>query len=452
MVADNLILGPSYSLENAIHGVYIADASAKTIGVDQGFERLTATGKEEVLGRFTFDLEEEGYIDKSVTTLVLRHRRLITISQRWLHTGKKVTITGNPVFNSRGEIVLVTTTFYPPDIYPQNPERQELIQGCLPTLEGVVAISPAMQEVLMRAARVANLDTTVLLLGETGVGKEVVAKFIHQVSPRRSRNFLKVNLGAVPKELFESELFGYQPGAFTGASRTGKKGFVQAADGGTLFLDEISEIPPSVQVKLLGVLQEKDLIPVGGVNSEKVDVRFIAATNRDLKKLVSQGLFREDLYYRLNVVPIYIPPLRERREDILALTQHFLASFGRRHQLEKHLDFQALDVLMEYQWPGNVRELQNLIERLVVVYPQKTITKGMVLAELAELQQERHQKPELIIEASDYRGAVAQTEKCLMIHALQNHTSLEEAAQALGMHRTTLLRKMRKYGIKPKVG
>lgn len=450
MVAADVILRSGDLLDQAAYGVYLADANAKTIGVDRGFERLTATGKEEVLGRFTFDLEEKGYIDKSVTTLVLRHRRVITIGQRWLQTGKKVTITGNPVFNNRGEIVLVTTTFYPPEFSGENPERPELIQGSLPTAEGVVAVSPAMQEVLMRAARVANLDTTVLLLGETGVGKEVVAKFIHQVSPRRSKNFLKVNLGAVPKELFESELFGYQPGAFTGASRTGKKGFVQAADGGTLFLDEVSEIPLSVQVKLLGVLQEKDLIPVGAVNSEKVDVRFIAATNRDLRKLVLEGQFREDLYYRLNVVPIYIPPLRERQEDILALAQHFLACFGRRHQLEKRLEAQALDVLVNYSWPGNVRELQNLVERLVVVYPQKIITREMVWAELAESQQHHARKPELIIEAGDYRGAVAQTEKCLIIHALRSHPNLEEAAQALGMHRTTLLRKMRKYNIKPK--
>ncbi|MCL6447802.1 MAG: sigma 54-interacting transcriptional regulator [Armatimonadetes bacterium] len=424
-------------------GLYLADARAKTIGVDRVFEILTETERGEVLGRFTYELENGNYVDRSVTMLVLRYRRPVTIEQTWLRTGKRVIVTGNPVFNSRGEIVLVTTAFYPPEAVLEN--RQESISpGFLPVLDGVVAVSRQMQEVLMRAARVAPFETTVLLCGETGVGKEVVARIIHQLSPRRNKNFLRVNLGAIPKELFESELFGYRAGAFTGASRTGKKGFVQAANGGTLFLDEVSEIPLSVQVKLLGVLQEKELVPVGGVQTEKVDVRFLAATNRDLKIMVQNGLFREDLYYRLNVVPIYIPPLRERKEDIFALVHHFLSVFKQQLKIEKQISSPALEVLMDYPWPGNVRELKNLMERLAALYPQELITREMVLAELGELSS-LEPAPKLPLQHPGYRGAMAQFEKELLRRVLKKHANIEEAARELGVHRTTLLRKMRKY-------
>lgn len=435
--------------EERPYGVYLADSNAKTIGVDRIFEKITATMGDEVIGRLTPDLVKNGYIDKTVTLQVLKSRRPVTIEQRWLKTKRKVIVTGNPIFNDQGKIVMVTTTFYPPDT-PLGTENVavegQLPRGPLEALEGVVSASPEMNSVLMKAAQVAALDVTVLLEGETGVGKEVLARFIHQNSARRHKPFIKVNLGALPGELFESELFGYRGGSFTGALKSGKKGLVQAAAGGTLFLDEISETPYNMQVKLLGLLQEKEMTPIGDVESEKVDVRFVTATNRDLRKMVREGQFREDLFYRVNVLPIYIPPLRERREDIFALTQHFLAGYQQQYRTTKQIDAAALNQLCDYNWPGNVRELKNIIERLVILSPEKQITKEMVLHELGG-ERKAKQKPFNKNYDGDYRAALARFEQDYLLDTVKNYGSFTEAAQALGMHRTTLARKLRKYGI-----
>ena len=247
----------------------------------------------------------------------------------------------------------------------------------------LVGRSPAMQEIYRTVARVTATDLTVMITGESGTGKELVARALHDYSTRRAGPFIAINMAAIPRELIESELFGHERGAFTGAtSRT--QGRFEQANGGTLFLDEIGDMPPEAQTRLLRVLQEGEFTSVGGRTPVRVNVRIVAATHRDLRALIRQGLFREDLFYRLNVVPIRLPPLRERAEDIPALARHFLAANRQKGLPAKTLTEGAIERLKAYRWPGNVRELENLMRRLAALYPQETIGEEVIAAELAE--------------------------------------------------------------------
>src|SRR5580765_1331017 len=247
----------------------------------------------------------------------------------------------------------------------------------------LIGRSPAMQEIYRVIARLTQTDLTVMIMGESGTGKELVARALHDYGKRRHGSFVAVNMAAIPKELVESELFGHERGAFTGATNRGIGRFEQA-EGGTLFLDEIGDMPLEAQTRLLRVLQQGEYTTVGGRVPIKTDVRIIAATNRDLRQLIQQGLFREDLYYRLNVVPMRLPPLRERAEDVPDLVRHFLQKAEEEGLPAKHLDGEALDLLMHYRWPGNVRELENLIRRLAVLHSGETIPATAIATELRE--------------------------------------------------------------------
>jgi two-component system, NtrC family, nitrogen regulation response regulator GlnG len=247
----------------------------------------------------------------------------------------------------------------------------------------LIGRSAAMQEIYRVIARLTQTDLTVMIMGESGTGKELVARALHDYGKRRHGTFVAVNMAAIPKELVESELFGHERGAFTGATNRGIGRFEQA-EGGTLFLDEIGDMPLEAQTRLLRVLQQGEYTTVGGRTPIKTDVRIIAATNRDLRQLIQQGLFREDLYYRLNVVPLRLPPLRERAEDIADLCRHFLRKAEEEGLPAKHLDPEALDLLRHHRWPGNVRELENLIRRLAVLHSGDTIPGSAIAAELKE--------------------------------------------------------------------
>jgi two-component system nitrogen regulation response regulator GlnG len=247
----------------------------------------------------------------------------------------------------------------------------------------LIGRSPAMQEIYRAIARLMGTDLTVMITGESGTGKELVARALHDFGKRRARPFVAINMAAIPRELIESELFGHEKGAFTGATARGIGRFEQAK-GGTLFLDEIGDMPPEAQTRLLRVLQEGEYMPVGGRAPVRVDVRIIAATHRDLSQLIRQGLFREDLFYRLNVAPMRLPPLRERASDIPALVRHFGSLAAREGLPLKMLDEAAMERLCRYRWPGNVRELENLVRRLAALYSQETIGLDVVEAELSD--------------------------------------------------------------------
>ncbi len=428
-------------------GICITDGgSACVLGINQSYEMITNIEEREICGNHARRLEENGLIDHSAALMVLKRKIPISIEQKILRTGMRVNVTASPIFNYSGDIIQIVSVVYPCKRSKLTYiEEQGSNQNSVQLFNDVIFKSKVMQQVLLRAGRAALMDSTVLISGESGVGKEVVARVIHQLSLRKNKPFIKVNITAIPEELFESEVFGYRGGAFTGALKTGKQGLVHAANGGTLFLDEISEIPLNTQVKLLRLLQNKEAMPVGSVSADQVDVRFLAATNRDLPTLIRAGQFREDLFYRLNVVPIHIPPLRERKEDIYVFAVQFLMDLCNQYKVTKQFAPDALQVLTEYSWPGNVRELQNIIERLVALYSQKIITKEQVLNEIIvkiPIASER------ISLQNGLQYAVDQFEKQLLEKSFQqNNFKIEQTAKALGTHRTTILRKLRKFGI-----
>jgi transcriptional regulator with GAF, ATPase, and Fis domain len=305
--------------------------------------------------------------------------------------------------------------------------------------EQVIGNSPALESVLEQVERVAPTDSTVLIQGETGTGKELIAHAIHNISSRCGRSFVRLNCAAIPLDLLESELFGHEKGAFTGAIAQ-KIGRFELADKGTLFLDEVGDIPPALQPKLLRVLQEQEFERLGSTRTHQVDVRLVAATNRDLAEMVNRGQFRIDLYYRLNVFPVKLPPLRERPEDISALVMHFVEIFGRRmgRQIE-HIPPETMSALNSYQWPGNIRELQNLVERAVILSEDGVLPNPLPITGAQR------------VAISTVATTLRETERALILRTLEEVRWViggpKGAATKLGLKRTTLIHKMQKLGV-----
>lgn len=361
-------------LDNSTDGICITDGEGAIIKCNQSFRQL-------------FDVRNESpdYI-KDIARQVEAKGRSHNIMETSKDNKNSLIITANPIKNSSNQIDRVVINVK--DMTEFDALRSELAKtkSILEHMhlsersETFIAKSPEMERLLETVQQVAKVDVTVLLSGESGVGKEEIAKLIQQSSPRSEGPFIKVNCGAIPESLMESELFGYEGGAFTGALKKGKAGLFEQADNGTIFLDEIGEIPNHLQVKLLRVLQEMEINRVGSSKTTKIDVRVIAATNRDLKELVVEGSFREDLFYRLNVIPIAIPPLRRRVEDIPILIDAYARMFAAKYH--KHLKFtkKAIQVLTNYQWPGNVRELVNMIERIYVTASNPEVGEQEVLS------------------------------------------------------------------------
>jgi len=400
-------------------------------------------------------LEKEGIFYPSIATEVIAKKSRMTTVQ-WTRTGKKIIVTANPILDENGNVSMIISNSrevseisvlpagaeapgkpgrYSQYIPPELDERSTFY-------EGIIAYSPEMKHVLALAEKVARVDSNVLLLGESGVGKDVVARLIHRLSSRRKGPFVKINCGAIPDSLLESELFGYEAGAFTGARREGKRGLVELAGEGTLFLDEIGELSLPLQVKLLNVLQDRQLFRIGGTRSVQVNARFVAATNRNLAEMVREGRFREDLYYRLNVVPVEIPPLRARHADIPPLIAYFLDLYCRKYNIQKKINAAALNKLMHYSWPGNVRELENVIERLVVTAdaPDIGITDLPEHLRQIEAREEAHV---LVTGIMPLKDAVRAVEEQLLKMALNKYRTFEAAAAALGVHPTTIGRKIK---------
>ncbi|HEX5704124.1 MAG TPA: sigma-54 dependent transcriptional regulator [Pyrinomonadaceae bacterium] len=338
-------------------------------------------------------------------------------------------------------------------------ERRSLRQAMSREVDrgAIIGRSDIMQEVFRVVEQVAPARSTVLITGESGTGKELIAKAIHEASPRAGRAFVTVNSSNIPSELLESELFGHTRGAFTGAIAA-KKGLFEVADGGSIFLDEIGDIPPETQVRLLRVIQEREFTPLGDTTPRRVDVRIIAATNIDLKEAVRQGVFREDLYYRLSVVPIELPPLRDRHEDILPLAQHFVRKYNEENgrQVSEHVNPEVLSLLENYSWPGNVRELENAIERAVVIAPGDEITRECLRREIADPQAAAAVAREAVGASSgidvtrgvNFYDEVRRFEIDLIRRALdQTGGHQSRAARLLGMNPTTLNSKIKTYNI-----
>jgi PAS domain S-box-containing protein len=304
--------------------------------------------------------------------------------------------------------------------------------------------SKVMERLVDELKHIAKVDSTVLLIGESGVGKEVFAQTIHEYSQRKNEPFIRVNCGAIPENLMESELFGYEKGAFTGADQKGKPGLFELAHKGSIFLDEVTELPYHMQAKLLRVLQEREIMRVGGTRTCPVDVRVIVATNQDIKELVRSQKFREDLYYRLHVVPIQIPPLRKRTPDIIPLAIHFLKRFNSMYHLDKSLSREALHALEGYAWPGNVRELQNVIERLVVTQRKDSIGTEDVLPNLYANEHPSRENKTMVLDIMPLKEAVEEVENQLISLALKKYGTASKVAKILGVSPATLSRRIQK--------
>ncbi len=377
-------------LETSHDEIYVCDGKGITLYCNKAFEGNYGISSQDMIGKTAMFLVEQGYSDVTPVPEVIRTGRQSTMEQKTA-TGRTLSITATPWFDSNGEIAFIVENCrdkteleriqvklnqkeLEAQRYRAEVESIRRMEGELAS--GVFDFGVSMERFLHGALRISQTDATVLIQGESGTGKSHLAQFIHRKSQRLENPFISINCSTIAPTLFESELFGYAPGAFTGAGPKGKAGLVELANGGTLFLDEIGEVPLHLQVKLLELIQEKRYLPVGDIKMRDADVRIIAATNQSLKKLMEARKFREDLYYRLKVIELEMPPLRERREDIDAFLNHFLRQYNREYGFSRSLSAEARLVLNRYRWPGNIRELQNLMHKLVIMAPEDRIQVG----------------------------------------------------------------------------
>lgn len=407
-----------------------------------------------LIGKHFSELQKEGFFRQNILDICKSQRGKHVFIQENTR-GRKVWSVATPVFHGEllEKIVIISRDITEINQLKEELEtvkkksdryKQELDQILHKTQseKKLIYRSKVMENLENLIKQIASVDSTVLLVGQSGVGKEVFAQTIHAYSPRSEQPLIRVNCGAIPENLMESEFFGYEKGAFTGADRNGKPGLFELADRGSIFLDEITEMPLNLQVKLLRVLQEREVTRIGGMKSRKIDVRVIAATNREIKKMVEENRFREDLYYRLNVIPIHIPALRERVEDIISLSIAFMQQYNAAYRREKTLTREALDVLESYHWPGNVRELQNVLERLIVTTQEDGIKGEDVMAILYGETREKKIKP-IISSIVPLKEAVDEVEGQLIRFALQKYGTAAKAAEILGVSQATMSRKIK---------
>ncbi len=438
-------------------GLWVCDGDATVLRINPASARLNDLEPAAVVGRNMRDLVEERVFDRSVTLEVLKSGKPVHMLQT--RRGRTLVLTGTPVRDDAGRLIRVVVNerdVTEIETLQRGLEEQEsikdrfrgeLLEQQIEKAESrrVIAKSPAMQQALRQAIKVSGSDSSVLILGESGVGKGLFADLIHKYSARAQKPLVKVNCGAIPDSLVEAELFGYEKGAFTGAQLKGKAGYFELAEGGTLFLDEIAELPLSSQVKLLRFLEDHRITRVGATASRELDVRIMAATHRDLQEMVDHGLFRLDLYYRLNVIPLTIPPLRERPECILPVLRHYVDHYSARLGTRRRLSRAATDALLSYRWPGNVRELMNLCERMVVMSDTEVIDSGDLPPNVTAAVTAA--TPASFHEETTLGEAIERTERVMLLRARQRHGNQTDMARALGVNQSTIARKLKRYGI-----
>lgn len=412
----------------------------------------------ELLGKNVRELEQEKIFSPSISRLVIEQKTPQTMMQE-TNKQQKLMVSAYPVWSEEGELCAVISYSHDLTEIMELKRRYETLTVQLKQFENeieelreknsggedFIVVSEKMRAIQRLIQKVAVVDSTVLVLGESGVGKNVIAKEIHRRSRRAAGQFVEINCGSIPEGLLESELFGYEAGSFTGAGKSGKQGIIELASQGTLFLDELGELPLTLQAKLLKVIQEKRLQRIGSTTYQDVDFRLIAATNRDLEQMVREGKFRRDLYFRLNVIPIYVPPLRERPEDVAALIKVQLRTLNERYGLQKRFDPEVTNLLLRYPWPGNVRELENVLERMVVTADEDVIAIDQLPSEI---------KPERIdittpeaVTFIPLKQAVEEIEEKWLRFAAEKCRTTAEMAVMLGISQPSVVRKLHKYRI-----
>jgi PAS domain S-box-containing protein len=448
-------------IDSSNDGLWICDGNGVVVRVNPASEKMIGLTAAEVVGKHMTELVEKKLVDRSVTLEVLKTRKKVSLIQK-TRIGRDLFLTGTPVFDKNGDLFRVVVNER--DITEINrlqeqlqenealteQYRRDMLEKQIQETESrqIIARSDNYRKIIQKAIKLGEVDSTVLILGESGTGKGVVADLIHRSSSRSGYPMIKINCGAIPDTLVESELFGYEKGAFTGAGHKGKPGKLEAADKGIVFLDEIAELPLASQVKLLKFIEDGVISRVGSTRGRAVDVRIIAATNRNLKQMIEKKQFRSDLYYRLNVVPVTMPPLRERKDCLVPLITHYLETFSTRYRKpEISISRQAMDALTAYPYPGNVRELINICERLVVMAHNSrvrfedlpgSIRKSMT----AEAPDDPVWHPDHTLS-----HMVADLEKKVLTAALEKGKTQASAAKLLGINQSTIARKMQKYGL-----
>lgn len=445
------ILSPENNLVLA-DDMMLSDAKGTILRVSESYEQNFGFVHDSIVGRSAFDLEADGTFSPCVTAEVIRQRRKITATQTINHTHKNVMTVGIPLFDSAGELKFAvcfnTVSMEQINAIQRNYRHlqdslqqytQEIAElRTRATSTSLIFKSASMQRLWTLMQNTANTRANILITGETGVGKSAVAKAIHAMSSRADGPFIEVNCAVLHENLIESELFGYEKGAFTGAASGGKIGKIELANNGTLFLDEIGELPPHIQSKLLQLIQEKTIERLSGNKRIELDFRLLVATNRNLEEAVQRGLFRSDLFYRLNVIRIHIPPLRQRREDILPLAHQFLARFSGEYGKTLAFSPRLLSFLEQYDWPGNVRQLENLVERLVITVQDPIIGPDHLPAEYAPEPASPAREGTLAERMNAYEGQIIR-------ESYRRWGTTVAVARELGISQATAARKVAKY-------
>ena len=439
---------------NLQDGIYVVDAEGMTLRVNPAFEKISGTPQEIFLGRNVRDLVKKGVFTQSVALKVIKSHQTETIIQEYKN-GKIGLVTANPIFDDTGKLLRIISNIRDitelQELYSTLAVKDQLIKKYsdtiaridMPAIHGLVAESEEMRHILQIAEKLAAADSNILILGESGAGKGVIAKYIAHLSNRRERPFISINCSAIPEPLMESELFGYEKGAFTGASASGKAGLIEMADGGILFLDEIGDMPLFLQGKLLTFLETNEIPKIGAPKTKQVDVRVIAATNKNLNQLAADRLFRKDLYYRLDILSVEIPPLRERKDDIIPLAESFLSKANGKNGFERTIAASVLKFFLDYDWPGNVRQLRNLIEKLVVLSQRNEISMDDLPAEYTNWAVETDMQMETSLPLS-LPSLIHSIEQKHIKFALEKGGSIRKAAELLGISPSKLFRKISK--------
>jgi PAS domain S-box-containing protein len=439
-------------VESLAEGIVVTDGNGIVLRINEAYKRLAGISSEEYTGKHVRTLVDEGYIRGSTSDVAIERKTSFTNID--IRNNKEVLLTSTPIIDDDGRVVKVITVVR--DLEDLNSLRKRINNDELirtqyfeeleqlrrhQSYRAIITKNPIMRERVETALRLSRVDSNVLILGETGVGKELLAQMIHRASKRSRFPFVRVNCAAVPPPLFESELFGYEGGAFTGAAREGRKGLFELAEGGTLFLDEVGELPLSMQPKILRAIQDREIVRVGGKKPIQLNVRILAATNRNLENMVKENQVREDLYYRLNVIPIMLPPLRERPEDIQPLVEAFLERFNQQFGHQKWIHPDVIKKLKNYNWPGNTRELQNLIERLVVSTREDQITAESLQRCFPLKENTKGEKQSCL------KAMLENEERRMLEEAWQIAGSTRKVSAMLGISQSAVVKKLNKYGI-----